>query len=62
MTREPWVCLDCRHTGFLTVHGACSKCGSQAVALAFSLGEHKAPMTWVERAIEEAHDSTKKGR
>ena len=33
MDPELWSCLDCFHEGHLTIHGACEKCGSQAVVV-----------------------------
>ena len=35
MDPELWSCLDCFHEGHLTIHGACERCGSQAVVVPY---------------------------
>lgn len=34
-----WFCLDCSSVGELTIHGRCSACDSDAVAIAESYGQ-----------------------
>jgi hypothetical protein len=60
-----WYCLDCRTVGHLNIHGRCSKCGSDAVAIAVGLrwnGERGTRsytemewFGWLRREVEAAH-------
>ena len=58
-----FFCMDCRAATTLDAHGYCSRCHSDAIAPGFSLKPTPKPNgDWLERMIEEAHDSAKKGR
>lgn len=34
---DKWSCLDCFWEGKLTIHGACERCGSQAVVVPYEI-------------------------